>query len=59
MSAPPIEIPTPAGVQANNGIDLASDLSPTSPVDRKKIEDLIGKRSTPAELKGKGILKGE
>lgn len=56
MSHPaPVNIPT----TANEGVDLSSDLSPTSPVDRKRMEDLLSHRAPASDLQGKGILKGE
>lgn len=52
--SPSISIPT----KADDGVDRAPDLSPTSPVDRKRMDSLLANRATPGDLQNKGILKG-
>ncbi|KAL1406776.1 hypothetical protein Q8F55_006181 [Vanrija albida] len=60
MSNPaPIPINTNVGNNTVAGVDEAHDLSPTSAMDRSKMDKLFGNRPTPQELKDQGILKGE
>lgn len=44
--------------EVDTGVDLRSDLSPTSPTDRKRMEELMARRADASELKNKNILKG-
>lgn len=53
----PQVVPAPGG-GAQAGVDGSSDLEPQSPTDRAKLDKLYGQRSSPEELKEKGILKG-
>ncbi|WOO84328.1 uncharacterized protein LOC62_06G007847 [Vanrija pseudolonga] len=60
MSAPaPIPINTNVGNNTVAGVDEAHDLSPTSAMDRSKMDKLFANRPTPKELQDQGILKGE
>jgi hypothetical protein len=54
-AAAPGIVPPPSG----GSIDRAHDLSPTSEVDKEKLDKLFASRANAAELQGKGILKGE
>jgi ubiquitin carboxyl-terminal hydrolase 16/45 len=54
-AAAPSIVPPPSG----GSIDRAHDLSPTSEVDKEKLDKLFAQRANAAELQGKGILKGE
>lgn len=55
----PIPINTNVGNNTVAGVDEAHDLSPTSAMDRSKMDKLFANRPTPKELKDQGILKGE
>lgn len=51
--------PVPVPSKIDTGVDEAHDLSPTSPVDRKRMERMMANRPAPDELQNRNILKGE
>lgn len=58
MSLNPIDIPNTTQ-DHDNSVDRSSDLSPTSPVDCKRMDRLMADRPHHKDLQSKGILKGE
>lgn len=57
MAAP---VPVPAKIDTTtSSVDEAHDLSPTSPVDRQRMDRMMANRPNPNELQNKNILKGE
>lgn len=58
MSLNPIDIPITAQ-DHDASVDRSSDLSPTSPVDRQRMDRLMADRPDHKDLQSKGILKGE
>lgn len=58
MSLNPIDIPDTAQ-DHDASVDRTCDLSPTSPVDRQRMDRLMADRPSHKDLQSKGILKGE
>ncbi|KLT43667.1 hypothetical protein CC85DRAFT_284381 [Cutaneotrichosporon oleaginosum] len=54
MAAP---VPVPSKIDTS-GVDDSHDLSPTSPVDRQRMERMMANRPIASELQNKNILKG-
>ncbi|BEI91371.1 uncharacterized protein CcaverHIS019_0401910 [Cutaneotrichosporon cavernicola] len=50
-------VPVPAKIDTT-GVDDSHDLSPTSPVDRQRMEHMMANRPGADELQNKNILKG-
>lgn len=58
MSLNAIDIPDTSSSH-DVGVDRSGDLSPTSPVDRQRMDRLMAERPSHKDLQSKGILKGK